>query len=57
MRRREFMMLLGGATIARPRTLRAQQAMPVIGYLGIGSPDTGIAVPASLLARADEVID
>ena len=46
MRRREFMMLLGGATIARPRTLRAQQAMPVIGYLGIGSPDTEVSLAA-----------
>jgi putative tryptophan/tyrosine transport system substrate-binding protein len=40
------MMLLGGATIARPRTLRAQQAMPVIGYLGIGSPDTEVSLAA-----------
>src|SRR5215468_8872197 len=46
MRRREFMMLLGGATIARPRTLRAQQAMPAIGYLGIGSPDTEVSLAA-----------
>jgi len=36
MRRRELMLLLGGA-LAVSRTLRAQQkAMPVIGYLGIG---------------------
>ena len=35
-RRRELMLLLGGA-LAVSRTLRAQQkAMPVIGYLGIG---------------------
>ena len=38
MRRRELMLLLGGAMIAA-RALRAQQkAMPVIGYLGIASP-------------------
>src|SRR5262249_13725588 len=39
MQRREFIVLIGGATFAWPRIARSQQSTPVVGFLNGAAPE------------------
>src|SRR5262249_60665584 len=39
MQRREFIVLIGGATFAWPRIARSQQSTPVVGFLTGAAPE------------------
>jgi putative tryptophan/tyrosine transport system substrate-binding protein len=55
MRRRDFLTLLGGG-VAWPLAVRAQQpAMPVIGYLSVGTPGEGIGTLAGFRKGLSEM--
>jgi putative ABC transport system substrate-binding protein len=53
-KRREFIALLGGAALSAPVAARAQQALPVIGYLDSTSPDTRKHIVSALWQGLNE---
>jgi hypothetical protein len=56
MRRREFIRLIAGSTVAWPLAVRAQQAaMPLIGYLDSGSAEASVEIVAAFLKGLKEV--
>ena len=57
MRRREFFPLLGGAAVIWPFAVQAQQAakLPIVGFLGAGSPSGWSHWTAAFLQRLQEL--
>jgi putative tryptophan/tyrosine transport system substrate-binding protein len=54
--RRQFVSALGGAAVAWPLAARAQQAaMPVVGFLGSGTPGTFVTELAAVRQGLAEV--
>jgi putative ABC transport system substrate-binding protein len=54
MKRREFIALVGGAAAAWPLTTRAQQALPVVGFMDSGSRIANAHLVAALWQGLNE---